>query len=137
MLTNLTPLKVMAALAFALGLFHFFGLGEYPEQINNAADMIAGLAIVDISSWPLPMITLFEYAMYGLMLLILAAYLLIFFGFKIGRWALLIPILAALPLPLVTGGIVSTMAETTLDMLISMLNGCLVYLLFFSKNEND
>ena len=137
MLANLTPLKVMAASAFALSLFNLFGLGEYPEQINNAADMIAGLAVIDISSWPLPMITLFEYAMYGLMLLILAAYLLIFFGLKIGRWALLIAILAALPMPLITGGIVFTMAETTLDMMTSMLNGCLVYLLFLSKSEND
>lgn len=135
MFTNLTPLKSISGLAFAFNLVLLFGLGEYPQQINDASDMIATLAVVDINSWNLQILILFEYAMYGLLFVLLASYVLIFFDFKFGRWILLFSMLAALPMPLITGGIVSTMAEVPLEVVISMLDGCLIYLLFFTKKH--
>ena len=133
MLTNLTPQKVVAVMAFALNFFNLFGLGEYPEQINNAEEMIASLAVIDMDSWSLTMLTFFENAMYVLMSVYLAAYVLIFFGFRMGKWLLIFSYLLAIPVSLVMGGIVTTVAEEHLSNVISMLDGCLIYLLFLSK----
>lgn len=131
-----TPIKVIAGLAFALNLLLLFGLGEYPKQINNAEEMIASLAVIDISNWTPQMLNVFLYSTYGLIFALLAGYVLIILGLKIGRWVLLTSMLAALPMPLILGGIVSTMAEVPLEILISMLDGCLIYLLFFQKNQH-
>jgi len=136
MFGEFTTLKTVSILALILNLFSLFGLEEYPEQINNAQEMLASLAVIDMGSWSLPMLTFFENAMYGLMFIYLAAYVLIFFSIKIGRWLLLLSLLSFAPVSLVMGGIVSTVAEANLEIIGSMLDGCLIYLLFFSNKTS-
>ena len=136
MFKDLTALKTAASLGFVLNLFVLFGFAEYPEQINNATDMIASLAVIDIDSWSLRMLTFFENAMYVLIFVYLAAYVLIFFSIRIGKWLLLFSLLSAASVSLVMGGVVSTIAEELLSNVICMLDGCLIYLLFFSKKTS-
>ena len=136
MFREFTTLKTVSSLALILNLFSLFGLEEYPEQINNAQEMLASLAVIDMGSWSLPMLTFFENAMYGLMFIYLAAYVLIFFSIRIGRWLLLLSLLSFAPVSLVMGGIVSTVAEANLEIIGSMLDGCLIYLLFFSNKTS-
>ena len=136
MFKDLTPLKTAASLGFVLNLFVLFGFAEYPEQINNAEEMIASLAVIDMDSWSLTMLTVFENAMYVLTSVYLAAYVLIFFGFRMGKWLLIFSYLLAIPVSLVMGGIVTTVAEEHLSNVICMLDGCLIYLLFFSKKTS-
>ena len=136
MFKDLTPLKTAASLGFVLNLFVLFGFAEYPEQINNATDMIASLAVIDMDSWSLRMLTFFENALYVLIFVYLAAYVLIFFSIRIGKWLLLFSLLSAASVSLVMGGIVSTIAEELLSNVICMLDGCLIYLLFFSKKTS-
>ena len=137
MFKDLTPLKTAASLGFVLNLFVFFGFTEYPEQINNATDMIASLAVIDMDSWSLTMLTFFENALYVLIFVYLAAYVLIFFSIRIGKWLLLFSLLSAASASLVMGGIVSTIPEEILSNVICMLDGCLIYLLFFSKKTSS
>ncbi|MDA9765493.1 hypothetical protein N9D07_02405 [Alphaproteobacteria bacterium] len=136
MFREFTTLKTVSSLALILNLFSLFGLEEYPEQINNAQEMLASLAVIDMGSWSLPMLTFFENAMYGLMFIYLAAYVLIFFSIRIGRWLLLLSLLSFAPVSLVMGGFVSTVAEANLEIIGSMLDGCLIYLLFFSNKTS-
>ena len=136
MFREFTTLKTVSGLALILNLFSLFGLEEYPEQINNAQEMLASLAVIDMDSWSLPMLTFFENAMYGLMFIYLAAYVLIFFSIRIGKWLLLFSLLSAASASLVMGGIVSTIPEEILSNVICMLDGCLIYLLFFSNKTS-
>jgi len=133
MFRELTSLKTVSGLAFILNLLDLFGLGEYPEQIIAATELVDSLAVIDIGNLSHTMLNLFTYSMYGLLFVYLATYVLIFFGNRMGRWLLVFSLLSIVPVYLTLGGIVYTMAELLLSTVICMLDGCLIYLLFFSK----
>jgi len=137
MFKEFTRLKTISGLAFLANLISLIIWWETSEKVANAEEALTGLALISIDSWTLTQLIFFENAMYGLLLIYFASYALIFFGIGIGRWAFLLSYVIAVPASLVLDGLVFTIPEGHLDTMVSMLDGCLIYLLFFCKNVTD